>query len=123
VVRAQLGALVAGSPSGVPKSQSQHALLCCNEIAERRAGSTEPSAPQKPTQRRWIVEVSELVGASLGRFSTTLVMTLVKAPVSLAFTRREFADQFSCVHVHVSLPSQHDAQTPVPRRHKRTGPP
>jgi hypothetical protein len=49
VVRAQLGALVAGSPSGVPKSQSQHALLCCNEIAEKRAGSTVPSAPQKPT--------------------------------------------------------------------------
>jgi hypothetical protein len=56
VVRAQLGALVAGSPSGVPKSQSQHALLCCNEIAERRAGSTELSAPQKPTlvcEWRW----------------------------------------------------------------------
>ena len=64
-----------GSPAFSGRNSTPHSTqLCCNEIAERRAGSTVSSAPQKPTQRRWIVEVSELVGASLERFSTTLVM-------------------------------------------------
>lgn len=49
-----------GSPAFSGRNSTPHSTqLCCNEIAERRAGSTESSAPQKPTlvcEWRWTGE-------------------------------------------------------------------